>query len=202
MIAKTEYGNVDVRKPLQRGYCHVPGKRLMPTCRKLGINAAPALVGFEKGYRGHYRAIVNGVVIPSRAKGKLLTELNKLAEGQEKRKEQAQRRRERLQTELVVRLLEIAKVEYPGLPASMAKIVIEDACEVGSGCVGRSTMLEEQEIVRRAVVAYVRHNMTDYEERLRERPWGERRDEWRQFCREEVAEQVRAGMAELEAAKQ
>jgi hypothetical protein len=43
-----EYGNIDVRFGVPKGYVHVEGLRLAPLCRKLGITHALALVGLRK----------------------------------------------------------------------------------------------------------------------------------------------------------
>ena len=57
-----EYGNVDVRRGPPAGYEHVPGARITTACKALGIECAPALVGFDKS-RGRFRPETDGVVV-------------------------------------------------------------------------------------------------------------------------------------------
>jgi len=70
------YGNVDLTNTrLDRRYKHVPGKRLQPLCRKLGIKFADAVVGFSGHKRYGYKPDKDGVVISSRSVDKLLAEI-------------------------------------------------------------------------------------------------------------------------------
>jgi hypothetical protein len=62
-IPVNEFGNVDVRNAVPEGFVHVPGMRLTITCRRLGIEHAPALVGFEEYRRGCFSPQFDGVVV-------------------------------------------------------------------------------------------------------------------------------------------
>ena len=57
-----QYGNVDVRRGPPAGYAHVPGARITTACKALGIECAPALVGFDKS-RGRFKPETDGVVV-------------------------------------------------------------------------------------------------------------------------------------------
>lgn len=64
------FGNVDIRSKVPKRYMHIPGKRLQPLCRKLGIKYAEAMTGFEES-RGYWKAITDGVIISVRSATKL-----------------------------------------------------------------------------------------------------------------------------------
>lgn len=73
------FGNVDVRTNVPKRYVHIPGKRLQPLCRKLGIKYAEALTGFEES-RGYWKAITDGVIISARSATKLQVAIEARAE--------------------------------------------------------------------------------------------------------------------------
>ena len=52
--------------------------------------------------------------------------------------------------------------DFPGCPPEEADVIARHACETGSGRVGRSKTAEDP--VRLAVIAYIRHHYTDYED--------------------------------------
>jgi len=60
-----EFGNVDLSGGaiLPKRYVHIAGKRLQPICRKLNINYAEAVVGWDGHRRYGYHPIKNGVVV-------------------------------------------------------------------------------------------------------------------------------------------
>lgn len=57
-----EHGNIDARYALPAGCAHIPGQRLTTACKALGIECAPALVGFDKS-GGRFRPQLDGVVV-------------------------------------------------------------------------------------------------------------------------------------------
>ena len=65
-----QYGNVEIRNGVPKGYVHMRGERLQPICRKLGIVWAPALIGFEKNRYG-CKPILDGVVVSARSAEKV-----------------------------------------------------------------------------------------------------------------------------------
>jgi hypothetical protein len=74
---------------------------------------------------------------------------------------------------------------FPGCPRGRETAIAEHACEKYSGRVGRSAAARrlDDEAVRLAVVAHVRHRETDYDERLAA---GEAREEARLLVRGQV----------------
>jgi hypothetical protein len=96
-IANT-FGSVDVRGKLARTYAHVPGPRLQPLCRKLGIRYADALVGFrERGRKARfgYSPVLDGVVVSARSAPKLRKAVEDRDRRAEDRAERDQQREER-----------------------------------------------------------------------------------------------------------
>ena len=69
-----DYGNVDVRDSVPDGYVHVEGLRLTTLARKLGIDYAPALVGFSSSKCG-FRPTLYGIVIRKDDEERFLAEL-------------------------------------------------------------------------------------------------------------------------------
>lgn len=59
--------------------------------------------------------------------------------------------------------------QFPRIPDRDLRAIIDRALEVGSGRVGRSTQIDLPSAARAAVVAHVRHNYTDYDQRLKDR---------------------------------
>jgi hypothetical protein len=158
------YGNVDVRYGLPPGFVHIPGKRLMLTCRAIGIECAPALVGFKKGYMGT-QPDIDGVVVVSEDAEKLQSAIEKKKAKRLTPEQKAERRDRRQQRETEDFAASI-KSRFPHMPDSDVLACAAYATEIGSGRVGRSTTAEDP--VTAAVVAYVRHQYTNYEELLEE----------------------------------
>jgi hypothetical protein len=148
-----QYGNIDARY-LPPELVHVPGKRLTVTCKAKGIPCAPAVVGFEKGY-----PIVYGVVVWKQDAPLLQSAI------QQKKKltpEQKRQRREKAQRCDTARFLEGIKATFPGMPDEEAQACAQHATEIGSGRVGRSSTADDP--ITAAVVAYARHNCTQYDQ--------------------------------------
>ena len=74
---------------------------------------------------------------------------------------QAKRENEH-QADMVVTMRRV----FPKMPAEIAPKIVQHAFEVSSGRVGRTRMLDTKEKIRLAVVAYIRHNRTRYDELL------------------------------------
>jgi hypothetical protein len=101
-----------------------------------------------------------------------------------RRDREAARRAERDQ-EFVGRFADRVRALFPGCPAGRETVIAERACEKYSGRVGRSAAAKDldEEAVRMAVVAHVRHRDTDYDEMLAR---GEDRQDARARVRHEV----------------
>ena len=75
------------------------------------------------------------------------------------------RRRAELDEQYVVRLAERVRELYPGCPQGRETQIAEHACRKYSGRVGRSAAAKDldEQAVRLAVVAHVRHAETEYD---------------------------------------
>jgi hypothetical protein len=79
---------------------------------------------------------------------------------------------------------------FPSIPHSVPARIAAHACEVGSERVGRTRQIEFDRKVELAVVAFARHEYTDYEQRLREVFTTAGYDELREDIRGDVEEVV------------
>ncbi|MGL4423258.1 MAG: hypothetical protein ACRCZF_21530 [Gemmataceae bacterium] len=138
------YGSVDVRRKLAARYVHVPGPRLQPLCRKLGIRYADALVGFnERGRKARfgYKAVLDGVVVSAKSAPKLrnaIVDREQRSQHRAERAEQCQERRlafqtarnaeadERMRLETTTSL----SVRFPLLPEPIRTECIESGVKV------------------------------------------------------------------------
>jgi hypothetical protein len=87
------------------------------------------------------------------------------AAAREARRARAAERRAELDDQYVVRFAERVRGLYPGCPQGREKQIAEHACRKYSGRVGRSAAAKDfdEQAVRLAVVAHVRHTETEYD---------------------------------------
>jgi hypothetical protein len=90
------------------------------------------------------------------------------SEVRERRRQREAVRREELDRQYVTRFAARVRELFPGCPEARYQEIAEHACLKYSGRVGRSASARalDEEAVRRAVVAHVRHRETDYDELL------------------------------------
>jgi len=174
----TAYGNVDVRNGVPAGCVHINAKRLTVTCAAIGVECAPALTGWKSGKWGGPE--ISGVVVRAEEEAKVREAMNRRAS---KRLTPAQKeaRREAQHQKDAADLADSIRAEWPGMPEADVLRCARHATEIGSGRVGRSSTAEEP--VRAAVVAYARHNHTNYERNFED---GEDRESNRQAIRAEL----------------
>ncbi|KAH7150488.1 hypothetical protein B0J13DRAFT_674152 [Dactylonectria estremocensis] len=93
VIPKNEYGNIDLfaKHMCPQGAVHVPYRGTTRVCKKLQIDYAEAVVGFEFGHRMAV-PVIQGVVIAEENYDQLMEELEK-AEAERIRKEDEKRRK-------------------------------------------------------------------------------------------------------------
>lgn len=111
-IPVNEYGNVDVREGAPEGFVHVHGKRLAVTCRRLGIEHAPAFVDFDEYRRGCFSPVLDGVVVFADDAPKLREAIDELERKRTRKKLKAYAAR---QAEL-----EQLRARYPGWRDALA----------------------------------------------------------------------------------
>jgi hypothetical protein len=110
----------------------------------------------------------------------------------EMRKRRAEReavRREELDQQYVGQFSGRIRELFPGCPAGRAREIAEHACLKYSGRVGRSAFAKklDEEAVRLAVIAHLRHTETDYDEYLMK---GHERWEARDLVREKIEKKM------------
>ncbi|KAI1757336.1 Rad4 transglutaminase-like domain-containing protein [Xylaria castorea] len=98
IIPKNEYGNIDMfaEHMCPEGAVHVPYRGTVRVCKRLEIDFAEAVVGFEFGHRMAV-PVIQGVVIAQEYHERLLEELEK-DEAERARKEDEKRRKASLST--------------------------------------------------------------------------------------------------------
>lgn len=86
----------------------------------------------------------------------------------ELRRAQAAVRRAELDEEYIDRFAAQVRALFPGCPAEREKVIAEHACRKYSGRVGRSAAAKDldENAVRLAVIAHIRHQETGYDELL------------------------------------
>ena len=93
VIPKNEYGNIDMfaEHMCPEGAVHLPYRGAVRVCKRLGIDYAEAVVGFEFGHRMAV-PVIQGVVIAEEHEERALEELEK-DEAERRRKEDEKRRK-------------------------------------------------------------------------------------------------------------
>jgi len=90
------------------------------------------------------------------------------AEARRRRQDREAERRVELDQEYVLRFARQIRVLFPNCPNGREQIIAEHACQKYSGRVGRSASAKrlDEEFIRLAVVAHIRHRETNYDELL------------------------------------
>ena len=93
VIPKNDYGNIDMfaEHMCPEGAVHLPYRGTVKVCKRMGIDYAEAVVGFEFGHRMAV-PVIQGVVIAEEHQHRVLEELEK-DEAERKRKEDEKRRK-------------------------------------------------------------------------------------------------------------
>lgn len=116
---------------------------------------------------------------------KEVIEAAKASEPSEEEKERGRqarsRRKARDQAKAIAEATEEIKKLFPSIPVEEANTIAAEAFEIGSGRVGRSTKVEDPYTL--AVIAYIRHNYTRYDELLQNNIT---KSEARFFVKEEI----------------
>ena len=156
------YGTVDLTGGLPAGLAQITEPRCQPLCRMLGISYAPAFTGFAfDGYR--YSPVLHGIVIDQRHESALRTAMAERQARQPNPKVRAARLQRRHDRETTV-FAEGIRQQFPCMPENEVLKCAMQATKVGSGRVGRSRKATNPE--RAAVIAHIRHEHTDYDDRL------------------------------------
>jgi hypothetical protein len=109
-----------------------------------------------------------GLLVEEQALERAEAECLNDAEARARRRAREAERRAELDVEFVTRFAARIRQLYPGCPAERPEHIASHACQKYSGRVGRSAAAKrlDEEAVRLAVVAHVRHDETHYDELL------------------------------------
>ena len=109
-----------------------------------------------------------GVLVEEEALAQAEQECLADAEVRARRREREAQRREELDQEYVQQFAQRVRVLYPGCPRGREVAIAEHACLKYSGRVGRSAAAKsfDEEAIRLAVVAHIRHRETRYDSLL------------------------------------
>ncbi|KAL2132449.1 hypothetical protein VTI74DRAFT_3786 [Chaetomium olivicolor] len=119
VIPKNEYGNIDlfVEHMCPEGAVHVPYRGAMRVAKRLGIDYAEAVVGFEFGHRMAV-PVIQGVVVAEEHYERVMEELAR-DEAEKKRKEDEKRRKAALamwrRMLMGLRIVERIRKDYGGV---------------------------------------------------------------------------------------
>jgi len=121
-----------------------------------------------KWSRARKRYERQGLLVEERALQLAEQECLEDAEVRARRREREAERRAELDQEYVLRFAKRVRELFPHCPIGREHIIAEHACQKYSGRVGRSAGAKslEEEFVRLAVIAHVRHAETNYDELL------------------------------------
>ena len=121
-----------------------------------------------KWSRARKRYERQGILVESEALERAERECEADAAQRELRRSQAELRRAELDAEYIKSFAARVREVYPHCPAGRETIIAEHACRKYSGRVGRSAMAKtlDEQAVRLAVTAHVRHAETNYDELL------------------------------------
>ncbi len=102
------------------------------------------------------------------------------------RREREAQRRGVLDQAYIARFSERIRSLYPNCPRETEKLIAEHACEKYSGRVGRSASAKnlDEQAVKMAVIAHIRHTQTDYDELLAQ---GYAREDARNEVRDKIS---------------
>lgn len=160
-LAINSDGQYDVRLGVPVGWIHFRGKRLTVTCRALGIECAAAIVGDP--IRKKFGPLMDGVVIREADRAALEAGILK-RDASRASDEQKTARKAKTQAADTSALVAAIRAEFSAMPEADVEACAIHASEIGSGRVGRSSTAGN--VARKAVVAYVRHKFTPYDELL------------------------------------
>jgi hypothetical protein len=121
-----------------------------------------------KWSRARKRYERQGLLVENKAIERAAIECKADAGQRDLRREQAVVRRSELDEEYLGRFADRVRELFPGCPAGREEVVAEHACRKYSGRVGRSASAKalDEDAVRLAVTAHIRHQETGYDELL------------------------------------
>ena len=142
-----------------------PGDAALTRRSKKYSTLSAIVLKFSKA-RGRYER--QGLLVDEDALARAEAECLADSEVRQRRNERARERRAELDEEFVTEFAKRIRVIFPKCPEGREQIIAEHACLKYSGRVGRSAGAKsyEEEMIRLAVIAHVRHRETNYDSLL------------------------------------
>ena len=131
------------------------------TCRALGIECAAAIVGDP--IRAKFGPLMDGVIIRAEDRAALEAGILKRDAARPSEEQKIARKAKKQAADTSGFITEIRE-QFPAMPSAEVEACAIHATEIGSGRVGRSSLAKNT--TKKAVVAYVRHKFTLYDELL------------------------------------
>jgi hypothetical protein len=144
----------------------------------------------KKSKRQRFSKLV-GILAPSVIVEEVLADAEQTKRQRSARNAAAALYRSRKEEEFNQQRVALLKEMLPSIPEEDAEDIVERAFEVGSGRVGRTSALSDQDKLHAATIAHIRHCRTDYESLLGD---GIEREE----ARERVADTIQRIYSEWE----
>ena len=133
--------------------------------RQVKLRSAAVYCRMKKSRRRKFSELV-GILAPPEIVEEVLADAKQTKDLRKARNAVAAVHRSRKEAELNQQRIETLKQMLPGIPEDDAENVVKRAFEVGSGRVGRTSSLTDEEKLRIATLAHIRHCHTDYEAML------------------------------------
>jgi Uncharacterized conserved protein (DUF2293) len=167
--------------------------------RRVKAAGAHWVVAEKRGRKVFSRGVWAPAATIERIRAELAAE--RATEGHAKRKEADARRREQAQAEYVEDFLGAMlkflafHANYADLAEQLARAVTDHATPVGSGTVARTKRIPVEQRAEAAVIAWLRHSTTGYDDMVIRRVRGKRREVRRMLARRshELLERYRRG---------
>ena len=162
---------------------YLPSGDAALTRRSTKYSTLSAVVLMWSRARKHYER--QGILVEEAALEKAEQECLADADARARRRERETERRETLDQEFIQQFTARVRELYPNCPAGREQVIAEHACQKYSGRVGRSASAKQldEEAIRLAVIAHIRHAETKYDDLL-----AQGTDRW--LAREEVKDEI------------
>lgn len=140
-----------------------PGDACLTRRSKKISKISAVVLEYSKSRKRYER---KGILVEKNAILKATEECEADKDKREKKNIIQAKRREKQEKEFIANFAERIREIYPNAPNDVEFSIAFHACEKYSGRVGRSSMAKqlENEAIRRAVIAHIRHTETNYDE--------------------------------------
>ncbi len=146
-------------------YVLSPGNRALTIRAKKYSTLYAVILEWSRARKRYER---QGILVEEAAIEKAEQECLNDADRREHRRIREMERREEIDQKFIQKFAERIRELYPGCPQGREFSIAEHACRKYSGRVGRSAAAKDfdEKAIRLAIIAHVRHTMTEYDELL------------------------------------